>query len=116
MRSILAAALVLAALGAHAQLATRLPTDLDKPGALAKLEKERPDHYRAVLRTAHATERMHCAVDFKLLQIGDKNPCKSYIIRTSYPAQVALTIPLDDALYAMTVYLDPSADRLSYAK
>jgi hypothetical protein len=101
---------------AQAQL-HRIPTvNLDKPGALAALEREKPEHYRTVVNTVRAAERMHCGVDWKALQVGDRNPCRSHLIRTSYPAQVFLSIPFDDAVYGVTAYLDTSLDRLSRAK
>ena len=89
--------------------------NLDRPGALADLEKERPEHYRTVVDTVRAAERMHCGVDLKALQVGDKDPCRSHMIRTSFPAHVKLSIPLDDALYVVTAYLD-TLDRPTPAK
>jgi hypothetical protein len=108
---ILAAAL-LASMAANAQT-----VNLDRPGALAALEKERPDHYRTVLMTVRATERMNCAIDLRAYRAGDgKGACRSHLIRTSYPAQVALWIPVGDAQYTITAYLDRSFDRISPAK
>ena len=111
MRMMLAAAL-LASLGANAET-----VNLDRPGALAALEKERPADYRTVLMTVRATERMNCAVDLRAYQAGDrKNACRSHLIRTTYPAQVALFIPVGRTQYTITAYLDHSLDRVSPAK
>ena len=115
MRKFLALAF-LVSLGAQAQF-YKVPTvNLDKPGALAALAQEKPEHYRTVVDTLRAAEKMHCGVDWKALQVGDKNPCRSHMIRTSYPAQVSLSIPFEDAVYVVTAYLDTSLDRASPAK
>jgi hypothetical protein len=113
MRYLLAAALLFS-LAAQAQQIQRV--DLDKPGALAALEREKPEHYRTVVNTLRAAEQMHCGVDWKALQVGDRNPCRSHMIRTSYPAQVSLSIPIDDAMYVVTAYLDTSLDHVSHAR
>jgi hypothetical protein len=111
MRMLFAAAACVA-LNAGAQ-----SINLDRPGALAALEKERPDHYRTVLMTVHATERMNCAIDLRAYQAGDmKRACRSHLIRTSYPAQVFLAIPVDKMVYTITAYLDHSQDRIAPAK
>src|SRR3569832_2189294 len=111
------AVVFLVSLGAQAQFHTVPTVNLDKPGALASLEKERPDDYRTVLMTIHATERMKCGVDLKAYQAGDiKHACRSHIIRTSYPAQVFLSIPLQHVHYTVTAYLDHSLDHVSPAK
>lgn len=111
MRALLAT-VAFVSLGAGAQT-----IDLDRPGALASLERTRPDHYRTVLGTVRATERMHCAVDLKAYRASDmKKACTSHIIRTTYPAQVALFIPVDHVRYTITAYLDHSLDRVSPAK
>ena len=114
MRAILVTALFIA-FGAQAEGIPRT-IDLDRPGALAALEKQRPDHYRAVVQTIRAAEKMHCGIDYRLLRTGDRNPCSSYMIRTSYPAQVSLSIPVDESRYVVTAYLDTSLDRVSPAK
>jgi hypothetical protein len=111
MRAIAAAALFLS-LNAIGQT-----VNLDKPGALASLEKEKPDHYRTVLNTVRATERMNCAIDLKAYQAGDmKHACRSHLIRTSYPAQVVLLVPVEGASYVITAFLDHSLDHISPAK
>jgi hypothetical protein len=116
MRSILAVAM-LATLGTQAQVIHSVPTiDLDKPGALAKLAHEHPGHYRRVVDTLLATERMNCAIDLQMYRAGDMDKaCTSHLIRTSYPAQVFLSIPVDHNVYKITAYLDRSPDRLEPA-
>ncbi len=111
MRALLAA-VALVSLNAAAQT-----INLDKPGALAALQKQRPDHYRTVLGTVRAAQRMNCPVDLKAYQAGDmKKACTSHSIRTSYPAQVVLFIPLDRMQYTITAYLDHSLDRIAHAQ
>jgi hypothetical protein len=121
MRTVLLAFL-LTSFAASAQFTVLKPVDLDKPGALAALEKEHPDHYRTVLQTVHATQQLNCVVDLKVYRAavagsGDpKKACRSHLIRTSYPAQVYLSIPVDRAVYTITTYLDRSQDVISPAR
>lgn len=109
---LLPAAAMLITLNANAEI-----INLDKPGALAALEKEHPAHYQRVQMAVRAAERMNCAVDLKAYRAGDmKKACRSHLIRTSYPAQVFLSIPVGKSEYTITAYLDPSLDHISRAK
>ncbi len=117
MRSLLLAA-SLVALGAQAQGST--PTiDLDKPGALAALEKSNPDHYRVVIERVSQVEKMNCAPAAGLLRAqrpAEHERCRSFLIGTSYPAKVHLFVPVEESRYVITAYVDPSQDRLSPAR
>jgi hypothetical protein len=117
VRSILLAA-SLVALGAQAQGVPQT-IDLDKPGALAALEKAKPDHYRAVIERVSQVERMNCAPAPGMLRAkrpAEHERCHAYLIGTSYPAKVHLLVPVEQSRYVITAYVDPSQDRLLPAR
>lgn len=117
MRSLLLAASLIA-LGAHTQGMAQT-IDLDKPGALAALEKAKPDHYRAVIERVSQVERMNCAAAAGMLRArrpAEHERCRSFLIGTSYPAKVHLFVPVEESRYVITAYVDPSQDRLLPAR
>jgi hypothetical protein len=118
MRSILAVAM-LASLGASAQVVLHnVPTiDLDKPGALAKLEHENPGHYQLVMDEVKRVEQMTCKPAQQLLRASEgRTRCSSHLIYTSYPAKTNVSVFAGSAIYSITAYIDPSLDRLARAK
>lgn len=117
MRALLVAALF-TALGAQAQPIGKT-VDLDKPGALAALEKSNPHHYQAVIKRVSQVEHMNCAPSPGLLRAqrpAEHARCRSYLIGTSYPAKVHLFIPIEQSQYVITAYVDPALDRLMPAR
>ena len=122
MRKFLAVA-IFVSLGAQAQevyLIRTLPKiDLDKPGALAALEKERPAQYQRVMDEVRRAERMDCRAEVQLFRAGAqlrRGPCPAYLIGTSYPAKTRVSVPTGDGIYSITAYIDPAGDRLAPAK
>lgn len=75
--------------------------DLDAPGALASLARERPDHYATVQRVLREAERRPAAGVARLLatELGARDVDPSALVKTSYPAKRRLAFTLDDARY-----------------
>ena len=118
MRKVLAVAFFVS-LGAQAQFYTVPTVNLDKPGALAALAQEKPADYRRVMEEVRRAERMDCRVEMKLYRAGAKlrgGPCPSYFIATSYPAKTHVSVAGSSALYTITAYIDPKADRMAPAR
>jgi hypothetical protein len=85
--------------------------DLDRPGALSALRGARPDHYAAVMQQVRHVASQQCKVDVPLYHAGanldlDRLPCHAMVVKTSWPAQTELQVPLEDRVYRITVYLD----------
>ena len=85
--------------------------DLDRPGALAALRGARPDHYAAVMQQVRHVASQSCKVEVPLYHAGtnldlDRLPCHAMIVKTSWPAQTELEVPLEGRVYSITVYLD----------
>ena len=85
--------------------------DLDRPGALSALRGARPDHYAAVMQQVRHVASQSCKVDVPLYHAGanldlDRLPCHAMVVKTSWPAQTELQVPLEDRVYRITVYLD----------
>lgn len=85
--------------------------DLDRPGALSALRGARPDHYAAVMQQVRHVASQQCKVEVPLYHAGanldlDRLPCHAMVVKTSWPAQTELQVPLEDRVYRITVYLD----------
>jgi hypothetical protein len=110
---VFAAVFAVTAAGAHPG-----PVNLDKPGALAALQREKPADYQAVMEEVrHA--RKECRLD-GVKRAADPHPgrehCKSYLIDTVYPGRIRLSVPVRELHYVLTVRLDDGRERLSPAK
>ena len=102
-------ALTAAAPASHRGTGERI--DLDRPGALAALRGARPDHYAAVMQQVRHVASQSCKVEVPLYHAGtnldlDRLPCHAMIVKTSWPAQTELEVPLENRVYRITVYLD----------
>jgi hypothetical protein len=87
------------------------PVDLDRPGALDQLRQARPDHYVAVMQQVRHVASQSCKVEVPLYHAGanldlDRLPCHAMVVKTSFPAQTELKVPLEDRVYRITVFLD----------
>lgn len=111
MRTVFAIALTLVLgsdIGAHASLTrvVHMPlVDLDRPGALEALKRDQPDRYAKV---AEAMERVQEVPREKIArQPLFFDPIRPDFtrrqLRTSFPAQTTIAVPVDDVLYQVTV-------------
>jgi hypothetical protein len=94
-----------AAFGVQAAGAPSQSVDLDKPGALEALQKNKPAHYAKVRETMDKVQ----AVPFSekgqhdlRLEVQEPDVTRREI-ETSFPAKTRLTVPVDDTEYMITV-------------
>ncbi|MGE5096613.1 MAG: hypothetical protein ACM3SO_15870 [Betaproteobacteria bacterium] len=115
MRAFLVAALFVS-FGAAAQ--SPGPVDLDRPGALEALQKDNPAHYQTVMERVKAVGGETCESAARIYRTQPEQrtaACRSRQLRTSFPAQTRERIHVGDALYVITIYLDPKTYKLSRA-
>ena len=80
--------------------------DLDRPGALAALERSNPRHFAKLERLLHDTMRRDEATVARFIRTaGATGIHRGNMIKTSYPAKAPLSFTLDDTRYVITVTL-----------
>jgi len=80
--------------------------DLDRPGALAAIERQDKPLYERIQGVLKAAEVEPCDTLPKLVQAQFRagvETCNGYEILTSYPAKIRVTFRIDDTLYASNV-------------
>jgi hypothetical protein len=109
MRIFLAALLASAILsvpGARAEFGPGRHVDLDTPGALAKLRRDNPAHFRVVARILEeAPARKPQAIAGWVRTAFDAKMASAMLVKTSYPPQARLEFVLDDTAYRALVTL-----------
>ena len=82
--------------------------DLDRPGAMAALERDNPSHFAKVermLREAPAQSFM-LIPRWMRTQFDAKDVETHKLLKTSYPPQTRVSFVLDNARYSKTIYVD----------
>ena len=106
MRFVIAALLASAALSAHAQFDASRHVDLDTPGALARVQRDNPAHYRAITRILReAPERKPQTLAGWVRTAFDARMASALLVKTSYPPRARLEFVLDDTGYRALVTL-----------
>lgn len=80
----------------------RYSVDLAKAGALARLERDNPDHYAKVLEVQRVASRPSCVDELKMLKVAlelDDVSCAAMTTLTSYPAKRTVSITIDGVHY-----------------
>jgi hypothetical protein len=92
--------------------------DLDKPGALEALKKDRPDHYSKVVESMDKVQAVPYSSkgqhDLRL-EVQKPDPTRRQI-ETSNPAKTRITIPVGDVEYRITVLYTKHPATLNPAK
>jgi hypothetical protein len=102
----LAALLASAALSANAGFEAVHHVDLDTPGALARVQRDNPVHFRAITRILReAPERKPQTLAGWVRTAFDARMASSMLVKTSYPPQARLEFVLDDTEYRALVTL-----------
>lgn len=107
-----------AAFGFQAAGAPSQSVDLDRPGALEALQRDRPAHYAKVLDMMEKVQ----AVPFSAkgqhnLRLEVQKPdVTRRRIETSFPAKTRMTVPVDDTEYKITVVYTKSPATVVPAK
>lgn len=109
MKILLAALLAGATLSAHAAHAgfgALRVVDLDTPGALARVQRDHPDHLRAITTILReAPQRKPQAIAGWVRTAFDAKMASAMLVKTSYPPQARLEFVLDDTEYRALVTL-----------
>ena len=82
--------------------------DLDRPGALARLQHDNPAHFAKVEKIlAEAPRRPFPSVSgWVRTEFNAKDVDTSFLLRTSYPALARLTFTLDEQQYTKVIRID----------
>ena len=101
----IAALAALVALPSPAQSTVPNVVFLDRPGVLAQIERENPDHFRRITgiieASAQACRRDEVGEQLRVRYEAVKTSCGA-LIKTSYPAKFTLAFQLDDTRYLVT--------------
>jgi hypothetical protein len=93
------------ALPAAAQSTVPNVVFLDRPGVLAQIERENPDHFRRITgiieASAQACRRDEIGEQLRVKYEAVKTSCGA-LIKTSYPAKFTLGFELDQTRYVVT--------------
>jgi hypothetical protein len=105
MKLLFAALLASATLSAQAADASR-HVDLDRPGALAQVRHDNPEHYRAIARILQeAPGRKPQSIAGWVRTAFDARMASAMLVKTSYPPQARLEFVLGDTEYRTVVIL-----------
>jgi hypothetical protein len=106
MRTVLAALLASAAFSANADFGTAHQVDLDTPGALERVQRDHPAHFRAITEILReAPYKRPQALSGWVRTAFDAKMASAMLIKTSYPPQTRLQFVLDDTEYRALVTL-----------
>lgn len=106
MRTVVAALLASAAFSAHADFGAIHQVDLDTPGALARVQREHPEHVRAITEILReAPHQRPQALSGWVRTAFDAKMASAMLIKTSYPPQARLAFVLGDTEYRALVTL-----------
>ena len=117
MRLLFAALLASSALSAQAGFEAVHHVDLDTPGALARVQRDHPAHFRAI-RTIlrEAPEIKPQMLSGWVRTAFDARMASALLVKTSYPPQARLEFVLDDTEYRALVTLRNVAPRFVPAR
>jgi hypothetical protein len=106
MRTVVAALLASVAFSANAGLGAVHQVDLDIPGALARVQRDHPAHFRAITEILReAPYRRPQALSGWVRTAFNAKMASAMLIKTSYPPQARLEFVLDDTEYRALVTL-----------
>jgi hypothetical protein len=113
------AAAAIAALPAIAGTGSDLPIDLDRPGALDQVKRERPQQVEAISQVLRVAERLPCKEgELKTLQVrfDVRDLACTMVLMTSYPPKRKVTFALGAERYVAVVTMKDTAGRIVPAK
>jgi hypothetical protein len=96
---------LIATFGVQAAGVPSQSVDLDKPGALEALQRDKPAHYAKVLEMMERVQAVPLAAEGQRdLRLEVQKPdVTRRQIETSFPAKTRMTVPLGDTEYKITV-------------
>jgi len=106
MRTVVAALLASVAFSAHADFSAAHQVNLDTPGALERVQRDNPTHFRAISEILReAPYRQPQALSGWVRTAFDAKMASAMLIKTSYPPRARLEFVLDDTQYRALVTL-----------
>lgn len=106
MRIFLAALLAIAAFSANADFRAAHQVDLDTAGALERVQRDNPAHFRAITQILReAPYRQPQALSGWVRIAFDAKMASAMLIKTSYPPRARLQFVLDETEYRALVTL-----------
>ncbi len=84
------------------------PIDLNQPGALEKLQMERPEHFRAISEVLRVVERVPCGnTEVRSLEarFDIRDMACNFVLMTSDPPKRRLSFALEGTSYVAVVTL-----------
>jgi hypothetical protein len=106
MRTVVAALLASVAFSATAGPGAVHQVDLDTPGALARVQRDHPAHFRAITEILReAPYRKPQGLSGGVRTAFNAKMASAMLIKTSYPPQARLEFVLDDTEYRALVTL-----------
>ena len=110
MRRLIAIGMTVAAMANAGAQTSFDPVDLDAPGALARIEREHPDHFARIQRILAEVPRRPVSDDSvaKWMQAEFRATDVQYghLMMTSYPPKKRLEFSLDRTVYVAVITLD----------
>jgi hypothetical protein len=121
MKSIRAAVAIATALALPAFPAapTKDPIDLDRPGALDQVKRERPKQFEAISEVLRAAERLPCKEgELRTLRtrFDVRELACTMLLMTSYPPKRRVIFALGDERYVAVVAMKDAGGKLLPAK
>lgn len=108
-----------AALPALAAGGSKGPIDLDRPGALDQVKRERPAQFEAISQVLRAAERLPCSEgELKVLRtrFDVRDLACTMLLMTSDPPQRRVTFALGEERYVAVVTMKDAGGHLVPAK
>jgi hypothetical protein len=93
---------------ANAAESTSQPVDLNQPGALERLQAERPEHFRAIAEVLRVVERVPCQneeVTSLEARFDIRDMACNFTMMTSAPPKRRLSFALEGTNYVVVVTL-----------
>jgi hypothetical protein len=82
--------------------------DLDRPGALDRVARENPRHYREILAVTQVASNVSCSTPLGMMPVpaaAKGMDCEGLTLMTSYPAKRRVSFEIDNIRYRMIVTL-----------
>jgi hypothetical protein len=119
MRIFIVGAALLSAAWVQAAPHSLSPIDLDAPGAMDAVQREKPEHFGKIAQIRTLASRMPCFTEEfgRAIQVKfeARDASCGVLLMTSYPSKRRLSFALGEARYVTVVTMDESENRLTPA-
>jgi hypothetical protein len=119
MRLLTFGAALLTTAAAQAAPEPQWPVDLDRPGAIEAVQRERPEHVGKIAQIRTLASRMPCFTEefgrTLHVTLDARDASCGVMLMTSYPSKRRLSFTLGEARYVTVVTMDESENRITPA-